>query len=113
MTDATAVAALIEKVEGLKGPCDWDIHQNQVFTDNDQLWLFTEAVKGSLDATVRFVEEVLPGWEVMLSFGQMPAGAVVSNFKADIRHGADAPTPALALVLAALRALASQQPKGV
>ena len=63
------------------------------------------AIIGGFAAAVAFKDAMLPGWEITLSFSQARAGAVVADFKAGIRHGADAPTPAIALVLAVLKAL--------
>jgi hypothetical protein len=120
----TALAVLAERVGALKGACaqtdqeiseffsewkniggGWKEHKTTGQRKIDGYFAAAPAITSSLDAAVAFKEAMLPGWEITLSFSQARAGAVVADFKAGIRHGADAPTPAIALVLAVLKAL--------
>lgn len=120
MTDATAVTALIEKVEGLTGALDPGVPVWDTITGVGQAWPFLwKALHGSLDAALAFVEAVLPPgftWTIDRHStgraGDQPMAFVWPLDDADAMNSAEHKTPALALVLAALKALEAKGREG-
>jgi hypothetical protein len=76
---------------------------------------FTPApVTSSVDAVLGLIERKLPGWAWYVSRGSgggiLPSSAMVWNIDGDGPEEQFAPTPALALLLALLASLQSQEP---
>lgn len=109
MTRSEALAALIAKVEA--GIAEGRVENDdfaRAFPDDRSLNAFG-AYLGYLDAAVAFVGAVLPGWGWLAcddSDGAMAIVGLTSCVSGDVVR---APTPARALLLAALRALAAQE----
>jgi hypothetical protein len=113
----TALADLLARVEEMTGPLTqpdeiFDLN-HKVFPDAQagaRAHLVGALTTGSLDAAVAFCEAVLPGWfhgygsDGMDRYREGPFGCV-GNHELNIIVEAWMATPALALVLAVLKAL--------
>lgn len=117
--------ALLERVEKADWPQDMVLYSPFVDEaartlgfekDSDDAWCFHLALQGSLDAAVALVEKMLPGWAWGVHVNLRAVGGFLAHVteRSPIRPmpniGA-APTPALALIAALLRALIAQQEK--
>jgi len=114
------LSELIAKLEGLSGPSS-DVEKailrhfgftwrGMAYRNNaGEMWKGPTFFTHSIDAAVALVERKLPDavWDVSTT-GRRP-GATVSSYERKVREGAYASTPAVALVLALLRALSSEQ----
>ncbi len=110
MTDPEQLSALVRRVEGATGP-DFTIDRDiLMIVDSLEDWDWSSPPKysSSLDAAVSFVERALPGteWEVSTLYG-VNAGTVGLNDGVNGPTRATHATPALALILATLRALSA------
>jgi len=108
------LTALIERAEKATGPdreldlaicsalgCDMTGYE-------DAIGLGSETYTSSLDAALALVEEKLPDCDWECTTARHRKGFMATVWYADVFR-ADATTPALAIVLALLRALQSQQ----
>jgi hypothetical protein len=77
-------------------------------------WEHPPAFTDSVDAVLGLIERKLPGWAWYVSRGSgvgiLPSSAMVWNIDGDGPEEQFAPTPALALLLALLASLQSQEP---
>lgn len=115
------IEALIEWMEGLSGPdreTDLEIHMAACPHLYEGKWRWDDVTQpppltASLDAATALVGKVLPGWS-----GDVDIGQPIANFgKLGVRlfppgdgwknYAGEGPTPAIALCLALLRALAA------
>lgn len=122
MTDLTALTDLIARIKGLKGDDPWDEKlvtlAHRAFSGGDaataiRLHLYS-ALRGSLDAAVAFTEALLPEAKKLIreeakDWVTTHWRAVLELPKPPYTMVGDAPTPALALVLAALKAHAAKE----
>ena len=113
-----SLAALIEMVEKLEKPGPHEALPNGLVSLTHTVFgaswaqncLF-RALRGDLSSAVAFTEALLPGCPANIYWGPLGAGAFVERPLGNpIYHGTEfSPTPALALVLAALRAHAAKE----
>lgn len=124
------LSTLIERVEALTGPsrdADYRIEKAIVRPGEfpaSEIWppfmvgskfdRSIPAYTASIDAAVALVERVLPGWAKGFDGGPKTRIAFVDQHDHDdrmfgARYTAEGPTPAIALILAALRALHAQE----
>lgn len=114
----TALADLLERVEKAEGPMsNRDIEEcirlspwYETRHPGDPIWSdFSRTLQGSLDAALALVERVLPGWGLTLQItarGSVSCGVGKSE---DTLVYAVAPTPALALLAALLKAKLAEE----
>jgi len=130
----TDLAELLERVKAATGPdreidrdltealySDISTRERRVLANDQFAWMHPEyglvrcePYTASVDAALALVERVLPRWEFNLSV-EHPGDDGAAIWRAEIGDplmgfDAEAPTPALALLAAALEALAYQQP---
>lgn len=120
MSSLTDLLSRVEEATGADRKLDWrlaDFAGHEAFDRDSALWppfgvgskveRAIPTYTASLDAALALCERVLPGWWWAVGrYG--PDGLVSANVSRDgKKHGADvmAPTPALALISATLRAL--------
>jgi hypothetical protein len=111
---------LIERVEGATGPIYLESAEAYRFArlmDSDQALgdaqTLRKALAGSMDAALALCERVLPGcvWTVMTDY-ELPGRARLyeaGQFAPRVQQQADGATPALALILAMLKALQAKE----
>lgn len=126
------LAELIERVERLTGPDNridgdieywvkfgplsewenigggWRRHKATGRQEKFDYGAPTPAFTASLDAAIGLTERVLPGQSVLIGWGQTEQTLPWARIGVWSEADAACPTPALALVLATLKALASQ-----
>lgn len=125
----TEIEKLAEKVKALTGPmalpvfdAEWKAWVEacyEAFPAHPQGELIFQALQGDLNSAVAFVEAVLPGYRWTRDITGMIVVWMPETHPSDPRQTAwegvghsGAPTPSLALVLAALRALNSAAGEG-
>lgn len=112
-------ADLIARLEALTGPVDGGeidrlIKLSPWYHDtpsSDPLWgLFVRALQGSLDAAIALTERLLPGYVWSISDGdEHGPNAFVHHRDNKMPVGDMAATPAIALLIATLKALATKE----
>lgn len=125
MTDTTTLRALEARLESATGAFEKipdEIHNalgspcclcpNAPARDRDEArHLFLRALRGSIDAAVELIEKVLPDWRVTHAYwNSVRAHFTLAKDRAFV--DGDAPTPALALCLATVRALIARAEGG-
>jgi len=109
------ISAMLERVEAGSGPVsdgEWRTLYRAAIGSPDSITFqhFLAAIEGSLDHAVAFTEAALPGAKKLIR--EESKQWVTTHWRAVLEHQnspytsvGDAPTPALALVIATLRAL--------
>lgn len=105
------LAALIARVEAATGPnFDLECHIGSAVEPERMAWCgYPPNYTHSLDAALSLVERVLPGCEVRIDRKEDATGRASAHRDGGSIASASAPTPALALVLATLKAIQAAQ----
>ena len=111
MTDRQSLKDLERRLAEAKGP-NFELERLIAeVVDRESALYRPPNYTASLDAAVSLVERVLPGCTVDLTIGALSDAQVMDADAAIHGNAEDAPTPALALCLACVRALIAQGEK--